>query len=75
MIDFWLVFGQLIPFLEVILLTAMECYRDGSGSGEEEMFTESRPASGKTSVLPVDQKNPEPIKKDLSILVVLSLIG
>ena len=34
MIDVWLIFGQLIPFAEVILLTIMEFYREGDGSGE-----------------------------------------
>ena len=28
MIDVWLVFCQLVPFAEVILLTALDCYRD-----------------------------------------------
>ena len=28
MIDGWLVFCQLVPFTEVILLTAQDCYRD-----------------------------------------------
>ena len=28
MIDVWLVFCQLVPFAEVILITALECYRD-----------------------------------------------
>ena len=37
MIDIWLIFGQLVPFAEVVLLTAMEYIREGDGSGEEEM--------------------------------------
>ena len=28
MVDIWLIFGQLIPFLEVGLLTIIELYRD-----------------------------------------------
>ena len=31
MIDLWLIFGQLIPFMEVCLLTMMESSRDGDG--------------------------------------------
>ena len=34
MIDVFLIFGQLYPFAEVILLTIMEYHREGDGSGE-----------------------------------------
>ena len=37
MVDIWLIFGQLVPFAEVVLLTAMEYIREGDGSGEEEL--------------------------------------
>ena len=30
MVDIWLIFGQLIPFIEVIILTVKEIYRDPS---------------------------------------------
>ena len=40
MIDVWLIFGQLVPFLEVIILTAMEYVREGDGSGEEELTSQ-----------------------------------
>ena len=33
MIDIFLIFGQLYPFAEVVLLTMMEFQRDGDGSG------------------------------------------
>ena len=36
MVDVWLIFGQLVPFAEVVILTAMEYHREGDGSGEEE---------------------------------------
>ena len=36
MIDIFLIFGQLYPFSEVVLLTMMEYHREGDGSGEEE---------------------------------------
>ena len=36
MIDVFLIFGQLYPFSEVVLLTMMEYKREGDGSGEEE---------------------------------------
>ena len=36
MIDVFLIFGQLYPFSEVVLLTMMEYHREGDGSGEEE---------------------------------------
>ena len=36
MIDVFLIFGQLYPFSEVVLLTIMEYHREGDGSGEEE---------------------------------------
>ena len=35
MIDVFLIFGQLYPFSEVVLLTIMEYKREGDGSGEE----------------------------------------
>jgi hypothetical protein len=36
MIDIFLIFGQLYPFSEVVLLTMMEYHREGDGSGEED---------------------------------------
>ena len=33
MVDVWLIFGQLIPFIETVILTAMESLRDNDGSG------------------------------------------
>ena len=33
MIDVWLIFSQLIPFIEVLLLTFMEAYRPGDERG------------------------------------------
>ena len=35
MIDIFLIFGQLYPFAQVVLLTIMEYLREGDGSGEE----------------------------------------
>ena len=35
MIDIFLIFGQLYPFCEVVLLTMMEFKREGDGSGEK----------------------------------------
>ena len=35
MIDIFLIFGQLYPFAEVVLLTIMEYKREGDGSGED----------------------------------------
>ena len=49
MIDVFLIFGQLYPFSEVVLLTIMEYHRDGNGSGMEEPATtpeEGSPAKG-----------------------------
>merc|ERR1712241_235769 len=39
MIDYWLIFCQLVPFLEVILLTAMEYLRKEDVEKEEETET------------------------------------
>ena len=41
MIDIFLIFGQLYPFAEVVLLTIMEYQREGDGSGEEDPATYS----------------------------------
>ena len=38
MVDVWLIFGQLIPFIETVLLTAMEYLRDGDGSGNPQVI-------------------------------------
>ena len=85
MIDLWLIFGQLIPFLEVVLLTAMEYHREGNGSRKDQLFTQrKRSSSQETSVLqvgPVDRLtdlwtvDQELIKKDFSTLGILGLIG
>ena len=40
MIDIFLIFGQLYPFLEVVLLTIMEYKREGDGSGENNAGTD-----------------------------------
>ena len=45
MIDVFLIFGQLYPFFEVVLLTTMEYHREGDGSGEEELGTASEERS------------------------------
>ena len=42
MIDIFLIFGQLYPFAEVVLLTIMEYKREGDGSGEGETVTGSQ---------------------------------
>ena len=55
MIDVWLIFGQLIPFTEVILLTTMEYFREGDGSGEE--LTEKEPTTIKTPIVTISKAN------------------
>ena len=50
MIDVFLIFGQLYPFSEVVLLTIMEYQREGDGSGmmaEEEEEQEDNPTKVK----------------------------
>ena len=48
MIDIFLIFGQLYPFAEVVLLTIMEYHRDGDGSGEEKPSTDSEDVTAPT---------------------------
>ena len=69
MIDVWLVFCQLVPFAEVILLTAQEYYRDeeepaGEGAGKNKAESEGlvhmvecgKPvALGESSILDADE--------------------
>ena len=55
MIDVWLIFGQLIPFTEVILLTTMEYFREGDGSGEE--LTGKEPTTIKTPIVTISKAN------------------
>ena len=53
MIDIFLIFGQLYPFSEVVLLTVMEYHREGDGSGEGELDIDSE---DKTAATPVEDK-------------------
>ena len=54
MVDIWLIFGQLYPFAEVVLLTIMEYYRPGdereelaiNNHGEERIVTVDSPVPG-----------------------------
>ena len=48
MIDIFLIFGQLYPFCEVVLLTMMEYKREGDGSGEETPETDSKEETSDT---------------------------
>ena len=50
MIDIFLIFGQLYPFAEVVLLTMMEYKREGDGSGETD--------EEETTDTAVEDKNP-----------------
>merc|ERR1711994_1138004 len=43
MIDIWLIGGQLIPFIEVVLLTIIEMLRDGDGSGTQTINHHGQP--------------------------------
>ena len=52
MIDIFLIFGQLYPFSEVVLLTIMEYHREGDGSGTKKPVTDSK------------DKSPVPLKKE-----------
>ena len=56
MIDIFLIFGQLYPFAEVVLLTTMELKRDGDGSGmmKENDVTETPDTPAKTRKAPQD---------------------
>ena len=57
MIDIFLIFGQLYPFSEVVLLTLMEYHREGDGSGEEE------PAAGNDKKPDTDSEKDTPEAK------------
>ena len=48
MIDIFLIFGQLYPFCEVVLLTMMEYKREGDGSGEETPQNDSKEETSDT---------------------------
>ena len=56
MIDFWLVICQMVPFAEVVLLTAMEYQR----KEEDKDLTKTRSV---VQVLPVDEQDSEKKKK------------
>ena len=65
MIDIFLIFGQLYPFAEVVLLTIMEYNREGDGSGEEMITVGTEKDTPETSnkkevdTLERDSKTPE----------------
>ena len=63
MIDVWLIFAQMIPFTEVMLLTIMELLRDGDGSGEDAIIHIS-PATHE-----VAENEPEEIKGNQNVIV------
>ena len=42
MIDVWLILAQLLPFIEVVLLTAMEFFRDTETIGKEKEMYENQ---------------------------------
>jgi hypothetical protein len=54
MIDVWLIGCQLVPFIEVVLLTAMEFHREGDGSGgqgENEPITSKITTESQTATI------------------------
>jgi hypothetical protein len=54
MIDLWLIGCQLVPFIEVVLLTAMEFHREGDGSGgggEKEPITSKITTESQTATV------------------------
>merc|ERR550534_3435226 len=57
MIDFWLIFCQLVPFAEVVLLTAMEYCREDSNNEERDARATATPITMLTS-----NGHQEPIK-------------
>ena len=59
MIDIFLIFGQLYPFAEVVLLTIMEYKREGDGSGQIHKEEEKEDGEkGDTPGLPVQDQKP-----------------
>ena len=49
MIDAWLVLSQLLPFIEVVLLTAMEYFRETEMIGKEKMYEDKENTGKKMS--------------------------
>ena len=47
-VDIWLILGQLIPFTEVCLLTALELFRDGDGDGLKTINHHGKPKTVNT---------------------------
>ena len=50
MVDIWLIFGQLIPFVEVILLTAMELYNTEDETNHHGFAVKIQPSIGEIEV-------------------------
>ena len=60
MIDVWLVFCQLVPFAEVILITAQEYYRDEEDTVSDKV-EENKPVSG---IFVKNSETDEPVELD-----------
>ena len=56
MIDIFLIFGQLYPFSEVVLLTTMEYKREGDGTGENEEIPAAHVEAKKTPAADLEAK-------------------
>ena len=72
MVDLWLLFGQVVPFIEVLLQTIMESYRerDADGNrvinhhGRERVVSVSPPPTSPSLMVPV---SPSPTNVDTSV--------
>ena len=77
MIDVWLIFGQLVPFVEVVLLTIMEFYREGDGSGEDHFESDkiTQVSLENTSTKETPPSAPVRTKEGSSVVRAIELVG
>ena len=74
MIDYWLILCQLVPFAQVVLLTAMEYLREGESEDCVELDDVKDPKSEQEEGPKTKEARKSPVKKTVSLAIVSVLM-
>ena len=74
MIDIWLILCQLVPFAQVVLLTAMEYLREGESEDCVELDDVKDPKSEQEEGPKTKEARKSPVKKTVSLAIVSILM-
>ena len=74
MIDYWLILCQLVPFVQVVLLTAMEYLREGESEDYVELDDVKDPKSEQEEGPKTKEARKSPVKKTVSLAIVSILM-